>query len=99
MPDDLMPRAVHSGTENTDSRCCLILGKGALDFALGFAYPNSNTPSAYISVDRNKDPHNDWDYVNLRVIMAGKKVQLNGFGANRANVYDYSTFVIYHSAP
>ncbi len=99
MPDDLMPRAVHSGTENTDSRCCLILGKGALDFALGFAFPNATTPSAYISIDRNKDPHNDWDYVNLRVIMAGEKVQLNGFGANRANVYDYATFVIYHSAP
>lgn len=99
MPDDLMPRAVHSGAENTDSRCCIIVGKGALDFALGFAYPDATSPSAYISVDRNKDPHNDWDYVNLRVIMAGRKVQLRGFGANRANLYDYSTFVIYHSAP
>lgn len=94
--DHLMPRAVHSGTENANSRCVVITGAGALDIATGAAY-EKGIPSFKVAVDDKTLPADQQVYVWVRGIFAGKKVQLNGFGDNAANTYDHATYVIYGS--
>jgi len=98
VPDDIMSRAVHNGTENALSRCAVIVGGGALDFAIGSAFPGVDGPSYKLQVDDTTAPLDDKIFIGLRSILAGEKVQLNGFGANAGNLYDHATYVIAHSA-
>jgi hypothetical protein len=98
LPDQLMPRASNAGTENALSRCAIIVGKGALDFAVGAAYPGTNVPSFEITIDDQTNKLDDMIYVQLRGILGGKRVVKNGFGSNGSTSYEASTFVIRHSA-
>lgn len=96
--DDMLPRAVHSGTENALSRTAIMVGKGAFDLAFGNAYPGTDKPSVNIKIDDKTFGNDDWDYITAQAIFAIKKAQLPGFGANLANTYDAATYVIQHSA-
>ena len=99
VPDNLMPRASASGTENSNSRLAIITGGGALDFAIGNAMPGGgDLPSFLLRVDDKTFALDDKIYIGVRAIMAGKKAQLNGFGSNSGNTYDAATYVIAHSA-
>lgn len=98
VPDAMMSRAQASGTENANSRLAIITGSGALDFAIGNAYGKGDTPMFKIKEDNVTNQLDDKITIGLRGIFAGKKVQLNGFGANAANLYDAATYVIAHSA-
>jgi len=98
LPDQLMPRASHSGTENALSRSALILGKGALDFAVGAAYKGTDVPSFEIMVDDTTNKLDDQVFVQCRGIIGGKRVVKRGFAGNSANTYEAGVFAIYHSA-
>jgi hypothetical protein len=98
VPDQLMPRAAHSGTENALSRCAIITGGGALDFAVGSAYPSNDKPAFKIAIDDKTFSLDDKIYVGVKGIFAGKRVQFNGSGSLSGNSYEAATFVIRHSA-
>lgn len=98
VPDQLMPRAVHSGTENALSRCAIICGAEALDFAVGAAYPNLPAPSFRVEVDSTTFKIDEKDFIAVKSIMGGKKVQLAGSGSQSGSKFDHATYVIYHSA-
>jgi hypothetical protein len=98
VPDDLMSRAVNSGTENALSRCALLLGANAIDFAIGAAIPGSDLPAFDISIDDKTNSLDKWITGAAKAIWAAQKVQLRGSGANSGTNYDLSTYVIRHSA-
>jgi hypothetical protein len=94
--EQIMPRATHAGVENLNSRCCLIVGKGALDMGFGAAY-TKEAPSANVIVDDVTFKADGKIRVFIKCLMAGRKVQLNGSGINAANKYDFAVRTIYHS--
>ena len=100
MPDNLMPRGVHSGTAApvANTRRAIIVGADALDFALGkgFSFNGKTVPGFEITTDEDRDKLNKIGYANVGVNSGSKKVQLFGTGANASTAYDNATFVITH---
>ena len=96
VPDDCVPRAVHSSAAVSGSRSALILGAGAVDMAVGRMIDGAPHASFKIATDTTTKSLNDFDYYGLWLLFGIKRTQLNGFGLNAGNKYDYATYKIDH---
>ena len=100
IPDNLMPRGVHSSTAAAvaNTRRAVLCGANALDMALGKGQTmNGNTLGGFeIIMDDTHDKLNKIGYTSVNMNSGCKKVQLFGTGANAATAYDNATYVITH---
>lgn len=92
-----LPRAVHNGAAQANTRSALILGRNAIDMKttklLGDG--NSGIPFAIVK-DSNHEKLNTYDYFALFMKYGLKRTVLKGTGLNATTDYDYATAKIDH---
>lgn len=100
VPDDMLPRAVHSGAEVANTRVGLTLGKGAVDFKTGNAVSGDNETTLFnIDIDTVTNKLNGLDIYQIEAISGAKRARVNGSGVNAATKYELaaSTLIGYTS--
>jgi hypothetical protein len=98
VPDHLMPRGVNT-TSVANTRRAIIVGRGALDMALGAGYQMDGgdiIPGFAVSVDSDYKKLNKETYISAECLYGCKKTQIFGQGANASTAYDLATYVITH---
>ena len=100
VPDNLMPRGVHSGTAAAvaNSRRAIIVGSNAVDYAFGKGYSFKGTTIAgfAIETDDQRDKLNKQGYLNASINAGCEKCVIFGTGDNTATAYDNATYIITH---
>lgn len=89
LPDDMLPRAVHSGAEVANTRVGLTLGMGAIDFKTGNAVTGNNETTLFnIEVDAVTNKLNGLDIYQIEAISGAKRARLEGFGDSAGTKFE-----------
>lgn len=95
-PDSVMCRGTHSNAEVANTRCAGLVGKHALDFIIGKAYPSDAMSSMMVMIDNVTNKNNKKDNYVVRMLVGGGRVQKNGTGAYASTAYDTGVRKIVH---
>ena len=89
LPDDMLPRAVHSGAEVANTRVAITLGKGAVDFKTGNAVTGNNDTTLFnIEIDTLTNKLNGLDTYQIEAMSGAKRARVEGFGSSANTKYE-----------